>query len=292
MSIGERIRSLRRARELSLESLGAAAGVSKAYVWKLETNSGCNPSINLLSRLAAGLGVHVSELIPTPPDSAERLSGSYTDKHGNLVPFDVCFTDPRSGAKEDRYQAAMKSMTDAMGSISEMLKDMDALDDSRDLIISLLGGMKLLNFRVIGAITGETTAWLDEASGATEAIIGALEAHPMSKPPTSQLGDGVTYTAEVFVHSHHETGNYLDCDVMAISGGWVSEWLMETLQRDLRDGAHFAPLCKDGLATEEAYCIDFTFSSSYVEDYAEGGTRTITEFEYSEPRLVQGNDHE
>lgn len=62
-TFGDRLRRLRTERRLSLDELAGKTGVTKAYLWRLETSPGVNPSLDILHKLASGLGVTVSSLI-------------------------------------------------------------------------------------------------------------------------------------------------------------------------------------------------------------------------------------
>ncbi len=56
MSVGVRIAELRRRAGQSLQQVGDAVGVSKAHIWELEKGRADNPSMALVTRLAAPLG--------------------------------------------------------------------------------------------------------------------------------------------------------------------------------------------------------------------------------------------
>lgn len=62
-TLGEQLRWLRQKKGLSLDQLASAAGISRAYLWKLERTPDVNPSIDLLEKLAAALEVAVTELV-------------------------------------------------------------------------------------------------------------------------------------------------------------------------------------------------------------------------------------
>lgn len=69
-TFGERLRKLRTQRGLSLDELAAKTTVSKAYLWRLETNPEVNPSVDVAQKLAEGLGVAVTALVAAPADVA------------------------------------------------------------------------------------------------------------------------------------------------------------------------------------------------------------------------------
>lgn len=63
-TFGQRLRDLREQRDLSLDDLAAEAGVSRAYLWRLEKKPDSNPSLELIEKLAEGLGTTVGRLLP------------------------------------------------------------------------------------------------------------------------------------------------------------------------------------------------------------------------------------
>lgn len=60
--VGDRIRREREKAGLSLSQLADAAGLSKAYVLKVE-NGGTNPSLGVLGQIADGLDVTIADLV-------------------------------------------------------------------------------------------------------------------------------------------------------------------------------------------------------------------------------------
>ena len=62
MSLGGRIRTLRRALDLTQQSLADKVEVSRIYIQALESNRRL-PSMKLLGRLAPALGVEVADLV-------------------------------------------------------------------------------------------------------------------------------------------------------------------------------------------------------------------------------------
>lgn len=67
-TLGQRLRRLRTHKGLSLDELAATTGVSKPYLWRLETSSDANPSVEVVQKLADGLGIAISELLSAPED--------------------------------------------------------------------------------------------------------------------------------------------------------------------------------------------------------------------------------
>ena len=61
--LGSLIKRLRIARALSQRALAARAGVTNPYIAQLETGQRGNPTVLIATRLAAALGVPVTELI-------------------------------------------------------------------------------------------------------------------------------------------------------------------------------------------------------------------------------------
>ena len=74
-SVGDRVRSLRRAAGLSRKRLADAAGVSERYLADLETGQ-ANASVGLLARLANALSVEVAGFLPAPRNLHVAQPGS------------------------------------------------------------------------------------------------------------------------------------------------------------------------------------------------------------------------
>ncbi len=80
MNFSERIRELRKAKNLSLRALADAVGVSFTYISKIENEKldfGDYPSEDLIRKLAAALSVDVNELLilakKVPMEIRERV---------------------------------------------------------------------------------------------------------------------------------------------------------------------------------------------------------------------------
>jgi transcriptional regulator with XRE-family HTH domain len=73
MSLGLRIKTLRKSCGLTQKSLAETVGVSRIYIQSLESNRRL-PSMKLLKRLSEALGVEVVDLVQNPhTDSSGRL---------------------------------------------------------------------------------------------------------------------------------------------------------------------------------------------------------------------------
>jgi transcriptional regulator with XRE-family HTH domain len=79
--VGPRVREARRAREMTLEALSAASGVSVAHLSRLESGAR-QPSLATLLNVAAGLGIPISDLLEEP-----REPGPGTVVRGSDAPF-------------------------------------------------------------------------------------------------------------------------------------------------------------------------------------------------------------
>lgn len=66
MDIGKRVRTAREARGITQEELARRAGVPLNRVGRIETGAVTDPHYSTLSRIAAGLGVSVAELVEEP----------------------------------------------------------------------------------------------------------------------------------------------------------------------------------------------------------------------------------
>lgn len=70
--LGERIRASREAMGMSLADLEASCGVTKGYLSQLERGEATNPSLEAVQKIAAGLGVRLSELLGEEREGAVR----------------------------------------------------------------------------------------------------------------------------------------------------------------------------------------------------------------------------
>ena len=70
-SIGQAIRQVREDRQISQETLAAAAGLDRSYVSSVE-NGKRNVSIENLNRIAEGLGVSMTEVMQLAEDRMSK----------------------------------------------------------------------------------------------------------------------------------------------------------------------------------------------------------------------------
>lgn len=56
-ALGQKIRLLRKEKDLSLEDLASLAGASKSYLWEIENKPVARPSAEKINKIAAVLGV-------------------------------------------------------------------------------------------------------------------------------------------------------------------------------------------------------------------------------------------
>ena len=71
MTIGERIKHYRKAKDLSLNKLGDISGVSKAYLSNLENNKSDSPSVEIVQKIAKALEISVLDLLNDGKTKAE-----------------------------------------------------------------------------------------------------------------------------------------------------------------------------------------------------------------------------
>lgn len=87
--IAQRVRELRAARDLSLDTLATHCGVSRSMISLIERGES-SPTAVLLEKLATGLGVSLASLFEAPhatPDPVARLADqpSWRDPHSGYV---------------------------------------------------------------------------------------------------------------------------------------------------------------------------------------------------------------
>ena len=74
---GDRIRTRRKARGMSLDKLAVEAGCSKSYLWSLENQNPPRPSADKLVGIATALGTTVDYLISDASEDAEDMAVHY-----------------------------------------------------------------------------------------------------------------------------------------------------------------------------------------------------------------------
>lgn len=67
--IGEKIKQLREAKNLSISELAEKANVAKSYLSSIERNIQSNPSIQFIEKISTVLGVPMNEMISEEPIS-------------------------------------------------------------------------------------------------------------------------------------------------------------------------------------------------------------------------------
>lgn len=85
-TLGEKIRTLRKSKDLTLEGLADLTGSSKGYIWELENRDTRKPSAEKLLKVAEVLGVTTEFLLDETqgkPDS-DVLKAAFFRKFGKL----------------------------------------------------------------------------------------------------------------------------------------------------------------------------------------------------------------
>lgn len=68
MEIGDHIKKYRELRGLTLPDLAIKAGVSKAFLWEIESGKSRRPGAEVLFKIADTLGVTIAQLMGRPPE--------------------------------------------------------------------------------------------------------------------------------------------------------------------------------------------------------------------------------
>lgn len=86
MTLGERLRSLRLAAELTQAELEQRTGIKREYLSKIENEKLDNPTLKTLQKLAKGLGVNPAALVTDNPKIlAIIISPSKRKKYENKL---------------------------------------------------------------------------------------------------------------------------------------------------------------------------------------------------------------
>ena len=70
--LGDKIRSLRKKKGLTLDKLAKAANLSKSYLWELENRESQSPSAEKLTAIADALGVSADYFLDTDISAPEE----------------------------------------------------------------------------------------------------------------------------------------------------------------------------------------------------------------------------
>jgi len=76
-NIGDKLKSIRKAKGYSLDELAKISYVSKSYIWELENSIDCNPTIKQLWKLAKALDIPIAMLT----GSQQEISKSILKDH-------------------------------------------------------------------------------------------------------------------------------------------------------------------------------------------------------------------
>ncbi|MDY0393247.1 helix-turn-helix domain-containing protein [Virgibacillus halophilus] len=75
--IGEKIKRLRKIKNMSISELAERANVAKSYLSSIERNIQTNPSIQFIEKISAVLGISVNDLIDRPEEDENKLDDEW-----------------------------------------------------------------------------------------------------------------------------------------------------------------------------------------------------------------------
>ena len=78
MTVGEKLREIRKGKGLTLRQVGDAAGLSKAFVSQIESGT-ANPSLASLKRVGSALGIPLAALFEGAENGGEPAAGAAED---------------------------------------------------------------------------------------------------------------------------------------------------------------------------------------------------------------------
>ncbi len=84
--LGQKIRTLRQEKELTLEQLATETGSSKGYMWELENKPAARPSAEKIAKIAKVLGVTLEYLMSEQnlPPTASELDEAFFHRYQTL----------------------------------------------------------------------------------------------------------------------------------------------------------------------------------------------------------------
>jgi transcriptional regulator with XRE-family HTH domain len=88
MTLGEKIKRLRKAKGYTLEKLGELTESSKSYIWELENKNPPRPSADKIAKIAAVLGVTADFLVDEAEDEpvADVVDQAFFRKYRKMNP--------------------------------------------------------------------------------------------------------------------------------------------------------------------------------------------------------------
>jgi len=119
VKIGARLRAARLARGLTLETVGAAAGISQGFVSKLERDQ-VSPSVASLVAICEAVGLKVGELFEPPPSQIVRAGEGSPINFGGEGAEEVLLTP---GSQTD--VEVIRSIIEPGGSAGDDLYSLD-----------------------------------------------------------------------------------------------------------------------------------------------------------------------
>lgn len=96
--IGQRIKEMRKARDMRQSTLAARSGVYESYISSLESGKVPNPSVHQIVKIAKGLGVSVDSLV-NGQEEKDGLDEHFIHEYLKLDPL-----------MKERFRAIMKIM--------------------------------------------------------------------------------------------------------------------------------------------------------------------------------------
>ena len=115
VEMGARLRALREEQGYSLTALAEAAGVSKGYLSDLERGAAGNPTVDVVRKIASGLGVSVLRLLgeegprnyaPPPLNPGLRAFLDEAEARGERIPDDAVEILARMARRGRKAQSA------------------------------------------------------------------------------------------------------------------------------------------------------------------------------------------
>lgn len=88
MEFKDKLRRLRSGSGESLQQVADAISVSKAHVWELEAGRSCNPSLEILQKLAEHFKVTIAFLVEDTPEGEAKAQEFFRKNHKAIQMMD------------------------------------------------------------------------------------------------------------------------------------------------------------------------------------------------------------
>ena len=135
MEIGEKLKKLRREKDLTLRELSEKTGISLSFISDIEHGRRKNPSIENLQKIARGLGVPTAELLAEAGYNLNPINMGSVEVKESDVPYNISKNEVAELLDTLHKRPEMKALFSASKNVSKediekAIKIIEALKDN------------------------------------------------------------------------------------------------------------------------------------------------------------------